>query len=140
MSSDESTFRPAMKLMSGRMAAFAITFLTPVLLVRLFNQPEFGTYKQFMLITFTPYLIGCAFSECLFYFLPRDPARSPRYAMNAVAMLSVTGLACLIAMVLNAPRIAGMLSNPALEPYVPIMGLYLLFTLVGTVLEITMIS
>jgi hypothetical protein len=59
-----------MKLMSGRMAAFAITFLTPVLLVRLFNQSEFGTYKQFILITFTPYLIGCAFSECLFYFLP----------------------------------------------------------------------
>jgi hypothetical protein len=32
MPSEESTFRPAMKLMSGRFAAFAITFLTPVLL------------------------------------------------------------------------------------------------------------
>jgi O-antigen/teichoic acid export membrane protein len=140
MPAEESTFRPAMKLMSGRMAAFAITFLTPVLLVRLFSQSEFGTYKQFMLITFTPYLIGCAFSECLFYFLPKDPDRGARYAMNSMLMLFTTGSICLIAMILNASRIAGLMSNAALERYVPIMGVYLLFTLVGTVLEITMIS
>src|SRR5215471_17741811 len=115
MPSEESTFRPAMKLMSGRLAAFAITFLTPVLLVRLFTQSEFGTYKQFILITFTPYLIGCAFSECLFYFLPKDPDRGARYAMNSMLMLFTTGTLCLIAMIFNASRIAGMMSNAALE-------------------------
>src|ERR1041385_2249311 len=98
MSSEESTFRPAMKLMSGRMAAFAITFVTPVLLVRLFNQTEFGTYKQFLLITYTPYLIGCAFSECLFYFLPRDPARGAQYAVNSMLMLFLSGTIGLVAM------------------------------------------
>src|SRR5215510_5517281 len=140
MPSEESTFRPAMKLMSGRLAAFAITFLTPVLLVRLFNQSEFGTYKQFLLITYTPYLIGCAFSECLFYFLPRDPSRGGGYTMNALLMLFACGTLCLIAMVTNASRIAGMVSNSAISAYVPIMGLFLLFMLMGTVLEITMIS
>ncbi len=140
MSSEESTFKPAMKLMSGRMAAFAITFLTPVLLVRLFNQSEFGTYKQFLLITFTPYLIGCAFSECLFYFVPRDPGRAGRYVINSILMLMVTGLLCLAVMVPNAGRIAEKMTNAALQPYVPIMGVYLLLTLMGTALEITMIS
>ena len=140
MPSEESTFRPAMKLMSGRFAAFAITFLTPVLLVRLFNQSEFGTYKQFLLITYTPYLIGCAFSECLFYFLPRDPSRGGRYTMNALLMLFASGSLGLIAMVTNASRIAGMVSNSAISAYVPIMGFFLLFMLMGTVLEITMIS
>jgi len=140
MSSEESTFKPAMKLMSGRMAAFAITFLTPVLLVRLFNQSEFGTYKQFLLITFTPYLIGCAFSECLFYFVPRDPDRAGRYALNSILMLMATGILGLAVMVPNAARIASMMSNAALLPYVPIMGVYLLLTLMGTALEITMIS
>src|SRR5215510_13653602 len=128
MPSDDSTFRPAMKLMSGRMAAFAITFLSPVLLVRLFSQAEFGTYKQFMLITFTPYLIGCAFSECLFYFLPKDPARAGRYALNSTLMLFATGMICLIAMIPNATRIATKINNPALTAYVPIMGVYLLLT------------
>src|SRR5262247_3849852 len=104
MSSEESTFRPAIKLMSGRIAAFAITFLTPVLLVRLFTQTEFGTYKQFFLVTSTPYLIGCAFSECLFYFLPKDPNRSARYVINSMAMLTATGVICGIAILLNAGR------------------------------------
>jgi O-antigen/teichoic acid export membrane protein len=140
MPSDESTFRPAMKLMSGRMAAFAITFLAPVLLVRLFTQAEFGTYKQFILITSTPYLIGCAFSECLFYFLPKDPVRGARYALNSMLMLFVSSVVCLTAMVLNGSRIAGLMSNAALQSYVPLMAFYLLFTLMGTVLEITMIS
>jgi len=129
-----------MKLMSGRVAAFAITFLTPVLLVRLFSQAEFGTYKQFMLITFTPYLIGCAFSECLFYFLPKDPERAGQYALNAMLMLFATGVVCLAAMLMFPARIAALVNNPALIPFVPLMGLYLLFTLMSTVLEITMIS
>ncbi len=140
MPSEESTFRPAMRLMSGRMAAFAITFLMPVLLVRLFSQTEFGTYKQFFLVTSTPYLIGCAFSESLFYFLPKDPARSARYLLNSMVMLMAIGTTCAIAMILNASAIARLMSNPALERYVPMMGLYLLLMMVGTVLEITMIS
>jgi O-antigen/teichoic acid export membrane protein len=140
MPPEESTFRPAMKLMSGRMAAFAITFVCPILLVRLFTQSEFGTYKQFMLMTYTPYLIGCAFSECLFYFLPKDPARAGRYVLNSLMMLFASGTVCLIAMVLNGPRIASIMNNSALAPYFPLMGLYLLFTLASTVLEITMIS
>src|SRR5262245_13614888 len=140
MPSDDSTFRPAMKLMSGRMAAFAITFLTPVILVRLFSQTDFGTYKQFFLVTSTPYLIGCAFSESLFYFLPKDPARSARYVINSMAMLAATGVICAIAILLNAGRIAQFMSNTALESYAAVMGFYLVFMLVGTVLEITMIS
>ena len=140
MSSDESTFRPAFKLMSGRLAAFAIGFLTPVLLVRLFNQSEFGTYKQIFLITSTPYLIGCTFSECLFYFLPRNPNNAPRYVMNSMAMLWAIGSICMVGMVMNTERIATLMSNAALEPYVPMMSAYLVFVLVSTVLEITMIS
>jgi O-antigen/teichoic acid export membrane protein len=140
MPSEESTFRPAMKLMSGRMAAFAITFLSPILLVRLFSQSEFGTYKQFMLMTYTPYLIGCAFSECLFYFLPKDPARAGRYVLNALLMLFGCGIVCLAALVAGASRFAAMMNNSALKPYFPLMGLYLLLSLASTVLEITMIS
>src|SRR5215471_12308132 len=93
--SDESTFKPAFTLMSGRVAAFAVTFLTPVLLARVFTQSEFGTYKQFMLITYTLYLIGqCGLAECLFYFLPKAPEHSSRYVMNSMAMLAVSGIVC----------------------------------------------
>jgi O-antigen/teichoic acid export membrane protein len=129
-----------MKLMSGRMAAFAITFLTPVILVRLFTQTEFGTYKQFFLVTSAPYLVGCAFAECLFYFLPKDPGRSARYLMNSMSMLFIIGVLCLLAMIPNASRIASLMTNSAIEPYIPMMAVYLLLSLMSTVLEITMVS
>src|SRR5262245_55628879 len=117
MPSDDSTFRPAMKLMSGRMAAFAITILTPVLFVRRFSHADFGTYKQFCLVASAPYLVGCAFSESLFYFLPKDPSRSARYVINSMVMLMATGVVCAIAILLNAGRIAQFMSNPALASY-----------------------
>ena len=141
MPSDGSTFKPAFKLMSGRIAAFAITFLTPVLLVRVFSQSEFGTYKQFMLITYTLFLIGqCGLAECLFYFLPKNPERSASYALNSVLMLFFSGVICWLGLLVSPSRIAHWMSNAALARYVPIMGAYLLFMLMGTVLEISMIS
>src|SRR3974390_3235091 len=115
MASEDSTFKPAFKLMSGRVAAFAITFLTPVLLVRVFSQSEFGTYKQFMLITYTLFLIGqCGLAECLFYFLPKNPARGAAYALNSVLMLGISGLVCWAGLLVNPARVARWLSNAEL--------------------------
>ena len=66
-----------------------------MLLVRVFSQAEFGTYKQFMLITYTLFLIGqCGLAECLFYFLPKNPERSASYALNSVLMLFFSGMIC----------------------------------------------
>ena len=45
-----SVFKPAMLIMSGRMLAFAATFFIPVVLVRIFDPSQFGTYKQLFLI------------------------------------------------------------------------------------------
>ena len=48
--SQDSTFRPTMLLMCGRMAAFAGTFFIPVVLARVFDPAGFGTYKQLQLV------------------------------------------------------------------------------------------
>jgi O-antigen/teichoic acid export membrane protein len=138
---DTSTFRPAFTLMSARIAAFSITFLTPILLVRIFTQQEFGTYKQFVLITYTLFsLAQCGLAESLFYFVPRNPGKAGRYALNAVVMLLISGVVCMAGLLVNPHAIARWMTNPALAQYLPVMGAYLLFMLMGTVLEITMIS
>src|SRR5215510_8180117 len=91
-SSSDSTFRPALMLMTGRALAFAVTFFVPAVLARVFTQTEFGTYKQYMLITYTLFSFGqFGLAECLFYFLPGNPERAGRYAFNSVAMLGVMG-------------------------------------------------
>jgi len=137
----DSTFKPALMLMCGRAVAFAVTFFVPAVLARQFSQTEFGTYKQFVLITGTLYGIGqFGLSECLFYFLPANPTKAGRYTLNSLAMLGVMGCLFAAALTLNASRVARWVNNEPLTAYMPLAGLYLIFFLMGTVLEITMIN
>jgi O-antigen/teichoic acid export membrane protein len=139
--SNESTFRPALQLMSGRAAAFAVTFLIPVVLSRIFTQSEFGTYKQIFLIVYTLYGIGqIGMAECLFYFLPTFPKQSGRFVTNSVLMLGLTGLFCFSGLVLGRNRVAAALGNPGLTAYIWMAGAYLFLMLTACALEIVMIS
>jgi len=139
--SADSTFKPALMLMTGRALAFAVTFFVPAVLARVFTQTEFGTYKQYMLITYTLFSFGqFGLAECLFYFLPGNPERAGRYAFNSVVMLGVMGFLFSTALLLNSGRVAAWLNNESLVGYAPYAAVYLIFMLMGTVLEITMIN
>src|ERR1051326_646409 len=114
----ESTFKPALMLMTGRALAFAITFFVPAVLARVFTQAEFGTYKQFVLITYTLYSFGqFGLAECLFYFIPLNPKRSGRYAVNSLVMLATRGVLFSALLLLNASRVAHWMSNEPLRNY-----------------------
>jgi O-antigen/teichoic acid export membrane protein len=137
----DSTFKPALMLMTGRALAFAVTFFVPVILVRVFNQAEFGTYKQFILITSTLFAFGqFGLAECLFYFLPGNPERAGRYVCNSVVMLGIMGVLFSTVLLLNSARVAEWLNNDLLAAYAPLAALYVIFMLMGAVLEITMIN
>ena len=141
MQRTDSTFKPALMLMSGRTLAFAVTFFVPAILTRVFSQTEFGTYKQFVLITYTLYTVGqFGLAECLFYFLPANPNRGGRYAFNSLIMLGAMGILFGAVLLWNASRVAIWLNNKPLQAYMPLAALYLIFLLMGTVLEITMIT
>ena len=135
------TFVPALLLMSGRLLGFAVSFLIPVMLVRLLDQSDFGTYKQIFLIAITLYGIGqLGMAESLFYFLPLAPRNGPRFVANSLLGLAVGGLCCLLFLGFGGALVSHWLSNPALAQYGPGLGLYLLFMLPAAVLEIMMIS
>jgi O-antigen/teichoic acid export membrane protein len=128
-------------LMSGRVMAFAITFFVPAVLARVFSQEEFGTYRQFLLITYTLYAFGqVGLAECLFYFLPLNPGNAGKYAVNSFLVLGMMGVLSSVVLLLNSSLVAGWLNNPELASYMPLAALFLIFLLMGTVLEITMIS
>src|SRR5262249_3936967 len=128
-------------LMSGRTLAFAVTFFVPAVLARVFSQAEFGTYKQFVLIASTLYSVGqFGLAECLFYFMPGNPGRSGRYAFNSLVMLGAMGMLFGSALLLNADRVSTWLSNTSLQAYILLAVLYLIFMLMGAVLEISMIT
>lgn len=136
-----STVRPALLLMSGRAIAMVATFLVPLALVRIFDQTEFGTYKQIFLIYGTLYSISqIGMAESLFYFLPRAGREAVGYVANAFLCLAVAGLASLGLLWAGAPTLARWLGNPDLASHLPLLGLFLLLMLPSAVLEIVMIS
>jgi len=135
------TFVPALFLMSGRTLGFAVSFLIPVVLVRLLDQTEFGTYKQMFLIAITLYAVGqLGMAESLFYFLPLAPRNGPRFVANSLLALALGGVCCLLFLGLGGEQVSHWLSNPTLAQYGPGLGLYLLFMLPAAVLEIMMVS
>lgn len=137
----DSTFKPALLLISGRILAFAATFFIPVVFVRVLTQAEFGTYKQLFLIYATLYgIVQLGMAESLFYFLPLESKKAGRYVLNSMLVLASVGLASLAAIIMLGPRISGWLSNPALSVHTTLIGLYLLLMTVSAVLEIVMIS
>lgn len=129
-------------LMSGRILGFMATFVIPLVLVRVFSKNEFGTYKQLFLIYTTLYgIVQLGMAESLFYFLPGAGSRqSGRYVFNAVWVLVAAGSLCFLLLWYLRATIARWFHNPALAGYVPLIGLFLLFMLSATVLEIVMIS
>ena len=134
-----SIFRPAIILMAGRTLAFAASFAMPIVLVRIFSQSEFGTYKQLFLIYTTLYAIAqCGLAESLFYFLPEKPAAAGRYVANALLGLTVAGAGCLGLLLLLVHPLERGFHNPELGPYLPLIGVFLLLMLVSATLEIVM--
>jgi len=132
-------FRPALVLMSGRFLGFIAAFAIPIVLARIFNQTEFGSYKQIFLIFSTVFGIAqVGMAESLYYFLPSETRRSGGFVFNTLSVLSIFGMISLGALWLWRSEVAELLNNPGLADYVPLLGVYLLFMLIAVVLEIVM--
>src|SRR5439155_469293 len=114
------TFGPALRLMSGRSVGFAVTFFIPVVLVRLLDQTDFGTYKQIFLIAGTLYVLGqLGMAESLFYFLPLSPRQGARFVANSLLALVLGGFGSLAVLELGGGAVSRWLSNGALSRYAP---------------------
>lgn len=137
----ESVFRPALLLMSGRTLAFAATFFIPVVLSRIFDPAEFGTYKQLFLIYSTAYFIAqLGMASSLYYFLPAASHDAGRYVANSILFLGMAGFACSGVLIALAPKLAHWLSNSELSGYLPWIGLYLFLMMLSSGLEIVLVS
>ena len=135
----EMSVRPVLFLAVGRAIAMVVTFATPLVLARVFDQAAFGTYKQLFLIGGTLAVIAqLGMAESLLYFLPPAPRRGGQYVLNALLVLGASGLTCLGLFVLSGTWLARWLGNAALSGLAGLLGLYILFMLPAALLEIVM--
>src|SRR2546428_5656814 len=134
-------FKPAMTLMTGRIVGFAVAFCLPLVLVRVFDQAEFGTYKQVFLIYWTLLVTAqLGMVESLYYFLPNASQNGDRYVLNAALVLAITGCLCLGVLAGAGTAISSWMSNSQLAPLIPLLGVFLLLMLPAAALEIVMIA
>ena len=133
--------RPAVSIVIGRSVGFTAAFAIPIVLSRILDQSEFGTYKQLFLIYAT--LFGVAqlgIAESLYYFIPRDSGRAGQHIAHAGLTLAAAGIACLTLLMLFSDAIAGWLANPHISAGLLPLGVFLSVTLLTTPFEIVLVS
>ena len=133
--------RATRMLAAGRVPGLVAAFAIPLVLARVFDQTEFGTYKQLFLIYATLFgLAQLGMAESLYFFVPLAPAHAGRHVANAMVVLASIGLAGVVFLSAGADHIANWLSNPALSTHLSTLGLFLAMMLISAVLEISLIS
>jgi O-antigen/teichoic acid export membrane protein len=134
-------FGPELVLTFGRTVGFAATFFIPVVLVRVFDQATFGTYKQLFLVFATVYYVAQAgMAESLFYFVPKTEGRRGMYVAHAAIALAALGAVSGAVLWAAAPAIGVWLNNAALAASIPWIAAFLFLMLVSAGLEIVLIA
>lgn len=133
--------RAAYALAGGRAPGLVIAFAIPLVLARVFDQAEFGTYKQLFLIYATLFgLAQAGMAESLYYFVPREDRGAGRFVANAMLSLGAIGVTAIVFLTAARERIAEWLTNVALAPHLPMLGWFLALMLMSAVFEIVLLS
>jgi O-antigen/teichoic acid export membrane protein/transposase-like protein len=124
-------------LTGANLLAFALSFLTPLVIVRVFNREEFGTYKQlFQILTTFMTALYLQVPMSAYYFMPREPNKRLQVAMNIILFYVVIGLLTALMFAAYPTWITYIFHNPALDEHIPLLGVALTLWLIATNVEI----
>ena len=124
-------------LTGANLLAFALSFLTPLVIVRIFNQAEFGTYKQlFQILATFMTVFYMQIPSSAYYFMPREPNKRLQVAMNIILCYLVVGSIVVAAFAVFPNWPTYVFHNPALDEYIPLLGLALTLWLIATNVEV----
>jgi len=124
-------------LSGANFLAFALSFLTPLVIVRVFDRDEFGTYKQlFQILSTFLNVLYLQVPMSAYYFMPREPAKRRQVAMNIILFYLVVGLLTALMFAAYPTWITYIFHNQALGEHIPLLGLALTLWLIATNVEI----
>ncbi len=124
-------------LTGANLLAFALSFLTPLVIVRVFDKEEFGTYKQlFQILTTFMAALYLQVPMSAYYFMPREPNKRLQVAMNIILFYVVIGLLTALMFAAYPTWITYIFHNPALDEHIPLLGVALTLWLIATNVEI----
>jgi O-antigen/teichoic acid export membrane protein/transposase-like protein len=124
-------------LTRANLLAFGLSFLTPLVIVRVFDQAEFGTYKQlFQILTTFMTALYLQVPMSAYYFMRREPDKRPQVAMNIILFYLAIGLMTALVFTAYPTWISYIFHNPALDEHTPLLGVALTLCLMAANIEI----
>jgi O-antigen/teichoic acid export membrane protein len=103
---------------AARTAAVLVTYAIPLVLVRQFDQHQFGLYKQaFLLVSTAITLLPLGFATSAFYFLPRSEGRGGEVVLNILLFQAVMGTSAGVVLWAWPDLVAGIFQGDDLVPY-----------------------
>jgi O-antigen/teichoic acid export membrane protein len=134
----DSLTKQATFLMAGRFLAMPLTFLVPIVLVRVFSVEEFGIYKQlFMIFYILLPVIDLGISQSLFYFIPkyqeqRDSILSQTFLLQVPIIVGLSAVFFVF-----STEIGALFSTDgeSLGNYIPLLGIFVLLWHLSNIFE-----
>jgi O-antigen/teichoic acid export membrane protein len=123
-------------LLTARVAGFALSLLIPVILVRLFDKSQIGTYRQIFLVIGTAInVLPLGFTMSAFYYLPRERERRGLIVMNIVMFLAGIGLLAGLIVAFFPGVLSHIVGSNTLTPYTSLIGVTIFLWLFSGLLE-----
>jgi O-antigen/teichoic acid export membrane protein len=137
----ESVTRDGAVLFGGRLLAFLVVFLTPIVLARLFSVEEFGLYRQAFLIHASMIgILPLGLPAGLSYFVLRDPPGRSAYISQTVLLLGAMALIGGGILTTLSHVIGKAMNSPELDRLIPLIAVLVVMSACPTVLEGLMIA
>ncbi len=135
-SNNKSLTKMAGIIMLGKIVAVIVSVLTPIFIIRIFNQEDFGLYKQAFLIaiTFVP-ILGFGLGQNVYYFFPYKPKKHKAIVLNILLIYSVIGIFTFLLFVFYPSIILSIFKEKKIVDFIPWIGVYIIITLLSSFFE-----
>ena len=108
-------------LIGANLIKYAVGFITPMVLVRMLNRTDYGTYQQLTLIgALGIAILVLGLPTSVYYFHDRkNPARDKVLTLQTSAMLLASGAVAAICLLIARPLIVKVMGNQAIWSLMP---------------------
>lgn len=134
--SEKTLGERAIILMVGRVVAVVVGIATPMVLVRVFTQTEFGAYRQINLAVMTVIgILAFGFPQSLFYFFPKYPSRRRTFVSQALFSQVIFGCIFLGITLFTGEALARFFKHEIFLIASPLIGGIALFQMTRSIME-----
>lgn len=120
----------------SKFIAAVFNLATPIILVRILNQQEFGIYKgAFLFIATATSIAMFGVGVSAFYYMPRHPERGGQIALNILLYNLVAGCIPLLLVIVYPQVLNRMVRGSNMQSYSILMGLLVMLSLSSVLVE-----